>query len=71
MSDHIPVSEEKRIMEKAQPSQLPLQGTAPEPAKSRRVVLAHLAAAKRTVEGFFGGWAVLPLDWHSRIQCPP
>ena len=54
MSDHIPVSDEKRILEKAQPSQLPLQGTAPEPAKSRSVVLAHLAAAKRA-EGKLSG----------------
>ena len=54
MSDHIPMSDEKRILEKAQPSQLPLQGTAPELAKSRSVVLAHLAAAKRA-EGKLSG----------------
>ena len=47
MSDHIPVSDEKRELEKAQPSQLPMMEDSPKTARTRRDVLAHLAAAKR------------------------
>ena len=42
MSDHIPVTDEKRELEKAQPSQLPLLEDSPKPAITRRDVLAHL-----------------------------
>ena len=47
MSDHIPVSDEKRELEKAQPSQLPLMENSSKPVRTRDDVLAHLAAAKR------------------------